>query len=674
MKKGQTAVEFLLIFAAVLLLVFIATSVNREQISTINTQKINTQAQSAVEEIAAASQQVYAQGEGAKKRIFIIVPEGYDPESSSLSNRTIKMRVRETDYTYATDFDIYGSVPRYYGGQWLWVISEGTSVRISDALFRVVPVSINNIMSQNATDQETFTVESLSNTPINVTLDPVWSNSVSLDLSTNSFSLNASETQVVTVTFESPVNAIGFQSGSIFAQATNGTTNDSLSLPITIEVVGTYQDNSPALTVDPSIWEESLNLNESKTATFTVCTNTVTTVPSVQFIPSSGNPGSWISGTSALGPLIESECQDKELTVTGASNASSGIYIGYINVSGSENASDIIVTIMQLTGANDSLGPIVTGISLSDSDILAGENFSITATGDDSTTGNSSIASCEIQMNGGSWQAMEAQDGNYNEVSEGVELSFIMNTASSNTAGIRCTDTAGNTGSIYEYEFSIMKNILFIRKTSATQTSEEQWMTFLNTYVSGLGYSWDYDDYEEADLDGDLETIELYKVVIMSEWQHPSAVENELEDYMQAGGRVIHFGGALQHGVADLGFASGNYNPTTERRIYVHEDLAHYVTSGFSYGSIQVLSSNDQMYRGANGDFISGRASGQGYYFISLSSGQTGYQHETIGSEALRGSGGYWCWGVTRPDKLNSNGRTFVTRIIDWSIQQSQIE
>lgn len=92
----------------------------------------------------------------------------------------------------------------------------------------------------------------------------------------------------------------------------------------------------------------------------------------------------------------------------------------------------------------DSLAPVVDDVVVTPASPLLNEPITITGTVDDSTTGGSLIAGAEYSIGGGSWTAMAASDGTFDETSEGVTASATASTAGSQQVCVRGTDVAGN--------------------------------------------------------------------------------------------------------------------------------------------------------------------------------------------------------------------------------------
>jgi hypothetical protein len=105
----------------------------------------------------------------------------------------------------------------------------------------------------------------------------------------------------------------------------------------------------------------------------------------------------------------------------------------------------------------DILGPLTSAVAVSPTPVLVGGQVIVTATVDDSTTGNSAILSAEYNLNGGSWVPMNAVDVAFDTPLEAVTATFTA-AAGLTEVCVRGTDVLNNVGApacaaITEYTF-----------------------------------------------------------------------------------------------------------------------------------------------------------------------------------------------------------------------------
>ncbi len=98
--------------------------------------------------------------------------------------------------------------------------------------------------------------------------------------------------------------------------------------------------------------------------------------------------------------------------------------------------------------AEDNEGPLVSDLAALPNPVIIDHVFEVSALIDESTTGGADIAGAEYKFDTGPWVAMDAQDGDFNEVSEVAIASHnAPNTPGEYTLCVRGSDSFGNTGS-----------------------------------------------------------------------------------------------------------------------------------------------------------------------------------------------------------------------------------
>ena len=174
--KGQLTSEFLFILAVMLLLLSIVVVITQEQRRNIEQIKFQNDAANTVAQIGSAANDVYSQGEGARRRVFVQIPLGYDFEKSYVRNRTINVNVAGSDHAFVMDYDVRGSLPLNDGNHWIWVVSEGNRVKIGSIMFVVDRQSIFTIMDKNTEKDEQMIIQNVFGSHINGSLQLLWNN------------------------------------------------------------------------------------------------------------------------------------------------------------------------------------------------------------------------------------------------------------------------------------------------------------------------------------------------------------------------------------------------------------------------------------------------------------------------------------------------------------------
>ena len=72
----------------------------------------------------------------------------------------------------------------------------------------------------------------------------------------------------------------------------------------------------------------------------------------------------------------------------------------------------------------DEEGPITSNVVANPNPLAVGMDLTLTATVDDSTTGNSNVASAEYKLDDGSWTPMAAEDDSFDSPTEDVSVTF----------------------------------------------------------------------------------------------------------------------------------------------------------------------------------------------------------------------------------------------------------
>lgn len=349
-RKAQVSVEFTLLLAVSLAAILVIIILAQQQVTMVQNQKDTSDARNAILDLSTAAKEVYAQGEGSRKLVFIRLPSSYEPDSSVVENKSIKISVAGTDHIAIENFNVRGNLPNSPGGHQVWVVSEGNRVRIGLAMLSLSRNSISIIMAPNESASVSFYAESLWDNDIDVESTMAWPHpEVGATPSINDFSLSFEEQQPITIYFQAGPDSEGYYNGELSFTSTDGSASETLSLPISVAVMVYDIDNSPPLNVTPDFWAEVLEPTNSSSRMFTVCTNMHTSLSGVSFAPSPGAPGSWVGDLEPLGGMDAGTCQLKSLSITVPNGTASGTYMGSIEVTG-----------QGVAGARDSITLFIT--------------------------------------------------------------------------------------------------------------------------------------------------------------------------------------------------------------------------------------------------------------------------------------------------------------------------
>lgn len=665
--RAQTSTEFLVILAVLFVLFLAFLVLSQQEFVGVNTARIEQQARNTVDSLGAAAKEVYSQGEGARKRVYVDIPGGYNYTNSSVSNRSISLRVLNSDFVSTFDFDVVGQLPSSSGPQYIWVISEGTRVRIGISLLSLNKPSIVVTMLQNSTVTDNFDVRNEFTSNVNVTINTSWgSSAVTMTPLPTSFTLSPSVSNTVTLTFVSNPSAVGFYTGSISITGTSGTLTETLNLPVTVEIE-LPPSGAPPLFIIPSYWNASLLANDNVSKSFDVCTNSFTSVSDVTFTTTVGPAGSWVGSLSALPAMGPDTCLSKVFTLAVPNATAPGNYTGTITGTGGGVAGAIDTVALSITvGGNlsDIQGPLVSNIMRIPTRPFVGDPVTIRALCDDRTRGNNNIIRGEISMDGGAWNIMSATDGIYNAPAENVSYQFYSLGFGQHNATLRCTDSFTNVGPNSTYTFNVMKEFLFVTKDNGQSGSEADWTNWLNTHSSNESYAWNRDIVHRVVVIDSSFDMNRYATVILAEdgvtsGSTGSSLVTKIINFVGAGGSVVLVDEALDNPAEDLGMG-GSTGTHTELYTTMQNNV-HYITNGLPCCGVQytIFTTATKIYHIR-------------YYPGTILS--TDYNTSTHLTHAQLGqSGRYVTWGPTRPYRFNANGNYLTTRVFDFAINISTV-
>ena len=104
----------------------------------------------------------------------------------------------------------------------------------------------------------------------------------------------------------------------------------------------------------------------------------------------------------------------------------------------------------------DNQGSITSNLAAVPNPVTSGAQVTLTASVDDTSTGDSNIQSAQYQLDNQSWMAMEAQDGTFDSSLEIVTVQFTAPTQEGTfDLCVRGTDSFGNTGATACTELSV---------------------------------------------------------------------------------------------------------------------------------------------------------------------------------------------------------------------------
>ncbi|VVB66411.1 MG2 domain protein [Candidatus Gugararchaeum adminiculabundum] len=227
MKNGQASVELVVLLAVALFILGAVVIVANNEIRAYNALQEKNKAELAVKQIVTAADQVYLQGSGAKKKIWVELPGGIS--SANVSGHYVSLRVRGSDTSpYSSKGELYGTVPPEEGGHWLWVVSSGNKVRIGSVDLDIDPTLLVVYTFTSNFDQYYQKSFKVSNVGVyNETVDVliVWDEAnvtVRINNTANRFTLAPGASRTILVDFYTTASSIGSFNGYIRMNSSKG--------------------------------------------------------------------------------------------------------------------------------------------------------------------------------------------------------------------------------------------------------------------------------------------------------------------------------------------------------------------------------------------------------------------------------------------------------------------
>ena len=658
-QKAQSSVELLAIFAVAIVVLAGLYFVSQSYIADVGKTKETTDAKGALADISAAAKEVYSQGYGAKKKVYITMPSGVDPLGTRVENTSLVLRVSGNDYVSTELFEMHGTIPMGQGGHYVWVVSEGNKVRIGYAMIELSRQSLLITLMPNESASKQFEITNIWSAPINVTIDDSWNpGNLTFSLDTNTASLGIDGSQSFSATAIASNEAVGIylKDMQIVASDSNGN-SESITFPVIVQVVHDPNMRPPLLAIPP-LFNETMNRSDNATREFQICTNRMTSVNQVNFTSSVGEPGDWVSGLSSIGPIPPDSCVAKFLTVSVPNDSALDNFTGFVSLTSDvAGAQDTIGLNIEVGGGGDMEGPIVRNITTSIRRVHVFQPTTILAVADDNSTGGSRIRSCAISADGGPTEYMFPADGNFDSSIEDVSYTFFSGfDVGPHQVLINCTDWPGNIGPTSNYSFVIGKHILFV----VSSGNQSVWSDWITVHYSEAGHSWDFDVADFNDVISGAYDMSYYDAVIFIDWSSTAAFVDLVEDYMDDGGFLGLFGDSAHRAVVDLGLTWHPDNPHPETEVNIL-DNAHYVTSPFSTGLLRISTDKTKIYSIWGDPANTTELGASGWFYPSTDRVYLAQVDQIL------------FWGPEDPWALNENGVTIATRVIDWMINQSMI-
>ncbi|MCX6775910.1 MAG: hypothetical protein NT130_03630 [Candidatus Micrarchaeota archaeon] len=245
--RAQGAIELLVILAMIALAGLVIYSTSQNTLAESSKALIVSQARATVNDLSSAASEVYSEGVGARRKVYITIPEGVDSSKVYVNNTMINIGLKiggqTSDINTQTSMRLLqgSDFPTTPGGYWVDVVAKNGYVLIGSSYLSIVPQSISVEMPPSNSTSTLVTFTNMGSVPLNVTLSPQWTYAgvVNMSLNTTNFILSTSgdsSTSYVNVNF------ITYQDTPLqpYAGTINVATNSSetAQIDVYVNVVG----------------------------------------------------------------------------------------------------------------------------------------------------------------------------------------------------------------------------------------------------------------------------------------------------------------------------------------------------------------------------------------------------------------------------------------------------
>ncbi|MDE1798166.1 MAG: hypothetical protein KGH63_02050, partial [Candidatus Micrarchaeota archaeon] len=414
--KAQASLEQLVLVGIALMVLVGAFVITSNYLS--DSAKIS-QAQDAVQRLAAAADYVSALGADSKETVSVYLPAGVI--SSNVTGNSIILTVAtssgRTDVFATTKAPLAGALPSGQAGQLILVQSLSSGkVLIGQAGLACNPALLTKILGPGNSSSDVITVSNVADYNVTGISAALTGGSGLASIgSVSSSALQPGQNATLTVSYSVPGSqAPGTYGATVVFNSDRG---DTCTSQITISVTGTQSC--------PAGCQNENYMNGTCRSNATTC---------------------WLNGEDYHS---ENDAGCAATPDTPSCCCFPTIYQN--NTNGTGNGS-----------INDTFGPIVTNMSHTNTTNVFSTFINETATATDAYTGNNNISACLVRVDGGAWAALPASDGAYDSPTEAVNLSLGTLSVGPHTVAMYCNDSRGNVGNVFNDTFYVTSGDIMI--------------------------------------------------------------------------------------------------------------------------------------------------------------------------------------------------------------------
>jgi hypothetical protein len=241
--KGQGATELIVLLALIAVVGLVIYSSSQGRLSESSKTLVISQARATVNDLASAASEVYSEGPGARRKVYVTIPEGVNSSRVFINNTMINIGINldpvtSTDINTQTTMKLVqgADFPTTPGSYWVYVTAEQGYVLIGTSNLYINPQSLSFLMPPSNLTSSTIAFTDVGTVPLSVTLVPQWSynSTVNITLNTTSFTLSPSSTVYLLVTAQTFVNTpLQAYNGKIVV-STNTSETDGIGLSVNV--------------------------------------------------------------------------------------------------------------------------------------------------------------------------------------------------------------------------------------------------------------------------------------------------------------------------------------------------------------------------------------------------------------------------------------------------------
>ncbi|NYZ79107.1 hypothetical protein H0N99_03075 [Candidatus Micrarchaeota archaeon] len=246
MRKAQSAVELLVIISLIMVVLLIIFEFAMTKINESISMSQTSEARNTVDRLARAVVEVSNEGVGARRKIYITIPDRVNPNRIIIANTAITIGIYvqngTSDISAPTGFPVVGGsyFPTTPGSYWVWVVSRQGYVQVGTAL-EVSPLNEYFELFPSNSTSANISITNNGASPLNVSLNLVWTdseiNATVNGTSSLSFNLPATSSSAQAVSLSVGANLNASQGLHIGYLSVTTNISESEIIPIVVNVV-----------------------------------------------------------------------------------------------------------------------------------------------------------------------------------------------------------------------------------------------------------------------------------------------------------------------------------------------------------------------------------------------------------------------------------------------------